>query len=234
MEGAAEYVTAYPFDFFYPDALKSMYNAYKNFRSKGLDMLIDYNDQTLSQRYSLMSQTIIPRPIAWVVTENNGIINIAPFSYFIGLSSSPATVLISIGHKKDGTPKDTLNNIRQTKKCTICLIDEPLLEQMHFSSKELEAHHSEAELFNISTKKVHVDFPPIVQDAPSAFLCEFYQELSLKESKTVPLVVEIKHQFVNDRCITDTDKLTIAFEPVARVGKFYALLGKKIIPPVIP
>ncbi len=197
-------------------------------------MLFDYRDKNPAERYSMMSQTIIPRPIAWVLTENEGVVNIAPFSYFIGLSSEPATMLISVGHKKDGTPKDTLRNIRQTKTCTVCMIDEPLLEQMHLSSKELDAQSSEAELFNIPTKKVHTDFPPIVTGVPTAFLCEFYQELSLKGSKTIPLVVEIKHQFVDERCISDTDKLTISFEPVARIGKSYALLGQKITPPVIP
>ena len=101
-------------------------------------MLIDYKDQELTQKYQLMAQTIIPRPIAWIVTEDkDGIINVAPFSYFIGLSSQPPTVLVSIGHKADGTPKDTLQNIRETKKCTICMVDEAHLEMMHFSSKGL-------------------------------------------------------------------------------------------------
>ena len=62
-------------------------------------------DSTLNETYKLMAQTIIPRPIAWVVTEDAGVINVAPFSYFIGLSSDPASVLISVGHKADGTPK---------------------------------------------------------------------------------------------------------------------------------
>jgi len=64
-------------------------------------------DTKMNENYKLMAQTILPRPIAWVVTENNGVVNIAPFSYFIGLSSEPASVLISVGHKADGTPKDS-------------------------------------------------------------------------------------------------------------------------------
>ena len=197
-------------------------------------MLLDYSDKRPAERYALMSQTIIPRPIAWVVTENNGVINIAPFSYFIGLSSEPATMLISVGHKRDGSPKDTLKNLRQSQKCTVCMVDEPLLEKMHFSSKELHEDVSEAELFDIPTQKIHEDFPPMVKGVPSAFFCEFYQELKLKGSKTVPMVVEIKHQFVDERCITDAEKPTIAFDPVARIGTSYALLGKKIDPPTIP
>jgi flavin reductase (DIM6/NTAB) family NADH-FMN oxidoreductase RutF len=198
-------------------------------------MLIDYKDKALTQRYQLMAQTIIPRPIAWIVTQNEeGVINIAPFSYFMGLSSEPPTMIVSIGHKSDGSEKDTLKNIRQTKKCTICMVDEAHLEQMHFSSKELSETESEATAFKIKTKVVAKEFPPMIEGVPSAFFCEFYQEIDLKGSQTIPLVVEIKEQFIDDAIISDKERITLDYEPLARVGKSYALLGKKITPPSIP
>jgi len=197
-------------------------------------MVIDYADKELTQRYQLMAQTIIPRPIAWIVTQNKqGIINIAPFSYFMGLSSEPATMIVSIGHKSDGSEKDTLRNIKENGKCTICMVDEAHLNQMHFSSKELREEESEASAFDIKTKEVVIGFPPMVQGVPSAFFCEFYQEIELKNSKTIPLVVEIKEQFIDDGILSDKEKITLDYEPVARVGKSYALLGKKITPPII-
>ncbi len=196
-------------------------------------MQINYENKELTQRYQLMAQTIIPRPIAWIVTQNKGIINIAPFSYFMGLSSEPATMIVSIGHKSDGSEKDTLKNIRETEKCTICMVDEPLLEKMHFSSKEMESSLSEAEHFNIETEDVVEGFPPMIKGVPSAFFCDFYQELELKGSKTIPLVVEIKEQYIADRILSDREKITLDYEPVARVGKSYALLGEKITPPLI-
>lgn len=198
-------------------------------------MVVNYADKALTQRYQLMAQTIIPRPIAWVCTEDEkGTLNIAPFSYFMGLSSEPPTMIVSIGHKSDGSQKDTLKNLRERKKCTICMVDASHLEQMHFSSKELDALQSEAEIFNISTKKILDGFPSMVEGVPSAFFCEFYQEIELKGSKTIPLVVEIKAQYIDENIIADTEKLTLDYEPVARVGKSYALLGEKINPPKIP
>jgi flavin reductase (DIM6/NTAB) family NADH-FMN oxidoreductase RutF len=196
-------------------------------------MQIDYKDKVLTQRYQLMAQTIIPRPIAWIVTQNNGVTNIAPFSYFMGLSSEPATMIVSIGHKSDGSEKDTLKNIRQSGKCTICMVDEPLLEKMHFSSKEMHSSLSEAETFSIELEDVVDGYPPMVAETPSAFFCDFYQELDLKGSKTIPLVVEIKEQYIADAILSDTENITLEYEPVARVGKSYALLGKKITPPRI-
>ncbi len=197
-------------------------------------MVIDYADKELTQRYQLMAQTIIPRPIAWIITQNEqGLLNVAPFSYFMGLSSEPATMIVSIGHKSDGSEKDTLRNIRQNGKCTICMVDEAHLETMHFSSKELHETESEATTFNIKTKEVVAGFPPMVEGVPSAFFCEFYQEITLKGSKTIPLVVEIKEQFIDEAILADKEKMILDYEPVARVGKSYALLGKKITPPPI-
>ena len=198
-------------------------------------MLVNYADKQLTQKYQLMAQTIIPRPIAWILTQDTkGTLNIAPFSYFMGLSSEPPTMVVSIGHKSDGSQKDTLKNLRETKKCTICMVDESLLEKMHFSSKELDSSVNEAELFEIETQQIVDAFPPMVKGTPSAFFCELHPEIDLKGSKTIPMVVEIKEQYIDDAIITDQDRITLDYEPVARVGKSYALLGKKITPPAIP
>ncbi len=68
-------------------------------------MLIDYTNLDSNKRYKIMSNTVIPRPIAWIVTEDEGIINAAPFSYFTPLSSDPAIVVVSIGQKNTVFPK---------------------------------------------------------------------------------------------------------------------------------
>jgi len=198
-------------------------------------MIFDLEKDTkLNENYKLMAQTILPRPIAWVVTEHDGVINIAPFSYFIGLSSEPATVLISVGHKSDGSPKDSLANIRKTKKCTICMVEEKDFEKMHFSSKEVPENVSEAELFDIATKKMLENFPPMIENVPVAYFCELNQEIDLGNSQTIPLVLNVKEIFVDDKNITDKESLTISFKPVARIGKSYAFLGETKEAPKIP
>ncbi|BBG65771.1 nitrilotriacetate monooxygenase component B [Hydrogenimonas sp.] len=197
-------------------------------------MLFDYSTTGPALNYKLMSQTIIPRPIAWIVTEDEGVVNVAPFSYFTGLSSLPPTVIVSIGHKSDGMPKDTLANIRKNGKCTLCMVSEDSVEPMHFSSKEMPRFQSEAEEFGISLKPLVDGFPPIVESSPSAFFCELYKEIELPGSKTVPLILEIKRQFIDDGAVIDKDRLVIRFDPLARVGREYALLGENIAPPKIP
>jgi len=198
-------------------------------------MLFDLTkDKTVNETYKLMAQTIIPRPVAWVVTEDEGVVNIAPFSYFIGLSSDPASVLISVGHKPDGTPKDTLANLRKNRKCTICMVEEKDLEKMHFSSKGVDKEVSEAALFDIETETVAEGYPPMIKGVPSAYFCELNQEIDLGGGSTIPLVLNVKEIFVDDAVITDKERVTISFDPVARIGKSYAFLGEEIVPPAIP
>ncbi|RRS30543.1 MAG: flavin reductase [Epsilonproteobacteria bacterium (ex Lamellibrachia satsuma)] len=198
-------------------------------------MIFDLDkDKALNETYKLMAQTIIPRPIAWVVTEDEGVVNIAPFSYFIGLSSEPASVLISVGHKPDGTPKDTLANIRKHQKCTICMVQESDLEKMHFSSKGVDKEVSEAEIFNIETETLVEGYPPMIKGVPSAYFCELNQEIDLGGGSTIPLVLNVKQIFVDDEVITDKKRLTISFDPIARIGKSYAFLGEEIEAPKIP
>jgi flavin reductase (DIM6/NTAB) family NADH-FMN oxidoreductase RutF len=198
-------------------------------------MIFDLSKDTkLNENYKLMAQTILPRPIAWVVTEDNGVVNIAPFSYFIGLSSEPASVLISVGHKPDGTPKDTLANIRKNRKCTICMVEEKDLEKMHFSSKGLGKDESEAEQFDIETEVMVKGYPPAIKGVPSAYFCTLNQEIDLGGGTTIPLILNVKEIFLDDRIITDRERLSISFKPVARIGKSYAFLGEEIEAPAIP
>jgi flavin reductase (DIM6/NTAB) family NADH-FMN oxidoreductase RutF len=195
-------------------------------------MIIDFQEKTAPERYHLMANTVIPRPIAWIVTEGE-VLNIAPFSYFTPLSSEPATLIVSIGHRPDGTPKDTLRNLRESKKCVVCIIDEDHFEAMHLSSKSLDASQSELEIFNIPTQKCIEDFPPMPEGIKIAFFCEYLQEVNLKGSKTIPVIVEIKHLYLNNEIITDKEKITLEFSSIARIGRRYARIDETITAPEI-
>ncbi len=196
-------------------------------------MLIDFKEKDPSQRYVLMSSTVIPRPIAWISTESE-VVNIAPFSYFTPLSSEPATLLVSIGHKSDGSPKDTLRNLREHKKCVVSIVDEGHFEAMHFSSKSLDATQSEAEVFNIPMQDLIADFPPMPKGIKVAYFCEYLQEVALEGSKTVPVILKVKYLYLDDTIIQDKDNMRIAFSSIARVGRGYASLQEDIPVPKIP
>ncbi len=197
-------------------------------------MRLKYEDLDQSARYALMSQTVVPRPIAWIVTEDNGVINLAPFSYFTPLSSNPPVFMVSIGHKRNGHPKDTLANIRKNKVCTICMVKYDHMSKMHFTSKMLDHSVSESKVFNIPTERVLDAFPPMVEGTPSAFFCTLYQEIELLGSKTVPLIVKVESQYLDEECIKDPENFTLKCDLLASTGKKYARIGIDMEPPSIP
>src|SRR5690554_2150810 len=107
-------------------------------------MFVDFTEMSGSYIYHLMTQTIIPRPIAWILTENtDATFNVAPFSYFTAVSSSPPLLMVSIGKKSDGTNKDTLVNIKRTGKAVIHIASMNELAMVNTSSEELPANDSE-------------------------------------------------------------------------------------------
>lgn len=191
-------------------------------------MILKFEDISPIEIYKVMSQAVIPRPIAWIVTEDEGVINAAPFSYFTPLSSNPPTMIVSVGHKADGTPKDTLHNVRKHKCCTICIPDPSQLKPMHQSAASLDHSESECQLYAIKTQKILDDFPPMIEGIQCAFFCTLYQEIDLKGSKTIPLIVEIKQTFLSDANVLDADKLYLNIDPIARIGKEYASIETKL------
>lgn len=180
-------------------------------------MIIDYKDVNDLNRYKIMSDTVIPRPIAWIVTEDNGIINAAPFSYFIPLSSNPALVIVSIGKKDDGTPKDTLFNILKNKKATICFVNKDNTEQVKLCAIGLK-EESEIEKYEIEVEKPIEDFPPMISSTQTALFCDFYKKVEIP-GETTPIILEIKKQYLEDGRLDE--KSHVHVENVGRCGVFF-------------
>ncbi len=180
-------------------------------------MLINPN-QTPQQNSNLILQTSSPRPIAWIVTEDkNGIVNIAPYSLFTPLSFDPPRLIVSFRAKEDGDLKDTLNNIRQTKKCTICMVQKRDKERMHQTSEEIPSGESEAEKFDIKTNPILEGYPAVIATSPIAYFCKLSQEIKLEGDSTTPLVLDIKKIFLDNAIIQDQDSLKIEFDAVGHI-----------------
>lgn len=181
-------------------------------------MIIDYNEVEDLNRYKIMSDTVVPRPIAWIVTEDEGVINAAPFSYFIPLSSNPATLVVSIGEKEEGIPKDSLANILKTKKATICFVNKDNVEEVKKCAISLDKNESEIEKFEIGVQKILEEYPPMVSSSQSALFCEYYDTIKLP-GKSTPILLEIKKQFIEDDRIDE--KFHVYVDNVGRSGAYF-------------
>lgn len=189
-------------------------------------MLLDFSKLDENQIYKLISDTVTPRPIAWISTWDEGITNLAPFSFFIPLSSNPPTLIVSIGQKEDDRPKDTLSNLLNNGKATICFVHEALKDSMAQSAEELPHDKSEFEAFGIIPETIIDNYPPIVKGAKAALFCTFTQTLDLKGSETTPCLLHIDHAFYADDVIDKS--LHVSLENIGRVGKKYLVKGELI------
>src|SRR5262249_51458791 len=100
-----------------------------------IEMKFDFESLNEDMRYKLMLGTVLPRPIAWVTSQDkDGVVNAAPFSFFNVFGTEPATVGIGIGRYSPTQPKDTCLNIRATEEFTVNLVPFSAAEKMRASS----------------------------------------------------------------------------------------------------
>lgn len=187
-------------------------------------MNLNFSDFSANQCYHLMTQTIIPRPIAWVLTDsNNSSFNLAPFSYFTAVSSAPPILMLSVGKKPNGDNKDTLVNIIKNEKMVIHIASEQHAQFVTQTAQTLA--HGESELTNAklaTTEFAGFSLPRLTQ-CDIAYGCELYE---IKELGDVPqnlIFVEVKQVYINDNVadIDDKHRITVHAErikPLARLG----------------
>ena len=97
-------------------------------------MNFDFSELSTANAFKLLSSVVVPRPIAWVVSQSaQGRRNAAPFSFFNVVSSDPPIVALGIG-PRGGQLKDTSRNILETGEFVINLVSAELAAQMNHTS----------------------------------------------------------------------------------------------------
>ena len=78
-------------------------------------MIFDPAEHSPMECQFMLSQLIVPRPIAMVSTQSSdGIPNIAPMSYFLPITGDPMLVGLTMGLREDGAQKHTYLNASES------------------------------------------------------------------------------------------------------------------------
>lgn len=184
-------------------------------------MLFDFATIPAKERYKLLVSTIVPRPIAWIVSQNlEGQLNAAPFSFFNAFAGNPPVVGIGIGSHDPGRPKDTRRNIRDTGQFVVNLVSEDMAETMNITAIEFEAGANElSEAGLTAIPSVHVK-PPRIAESPVAMECELLQIVELgAESGLVLGSVLAMH--VREDCVLDAKKNYIDTPKLKLIGRMH-------------
>lgn len=188
-------------------------------------MIIDLDTRTPEQVYFSLIQTVIPRPIAWVLSENcAGDYNLAPFSYFNAVCSDPPLVMISIGRKPDGTFKDTKFNIEERSEFVIHLVDEDTLEAMNRTSASLPYGASELTEAGLATSDFDGFRLPRLTAAPVAFACSRYQIIQIGAGPQTLVLGRVHRIHVDDAAVGEDAKgrTKILADRIRAVGRMGA------------
>jgi flavin reductase (DIM6/NTAB) family NADH-FMN oxidoreductase RutF len=177
--------------------------------------------------YKLITSIIIPRPIAWVSTIGaDGTPNLAPFSFFNGVSGNPPIVMVSVG-QGTGKPKDTLRNARETGEFVVNMVDVTLLQLMDLTSAELPYEVNEFDFAGIPTAP-SVDIRPCrVAAAPIAMETRVTQIVPVEGTRFTMILGQVmrfhlREGLLRSNGLVDAERL----KPVARLGgDEYEILG---------
>jgi flavin reductase (DIM6/NTAB) family NADH-FMN oxidoreductase RutF len=139
-------------------------------------MLLDFTKLAAPAAYQWMTSTILPRPIAWVSTISaDGRTNLAPFSFFQGVTANPPTLLFVPVNNREGKKKDTVRNIEQVPEFVVNLVPHALAEAMNATASLLPYGESEFERFGVAQAASLRVRPPRVAAAPVAYECSLHQ-----------------------------------------------------------
>jgi flavin reductase (DIM6/NTAB) family NADH-FMN oxidoreductase RutF len=168
-------------------------------------MQLTLADLSPSQRYHLTSSLVVPRPIAWITTLNeDGTVNAAPFSYFQLMGENPPLVVLGIGRRSDGSPKDTLANIRRAREFVINLVTEENVELMNLTATDFPPGMSEVATLKLETEPSRVVKPPRLTVSPASFEAREVQVLLIGGNQIVMgelLVAHIRDEFIDPKTL---------------------------------
>ena len=170
-----------------------------------------------------MTQTVVPRPIAWVLTESSEQeYNLAPFSYFTPVSSNPPLLMLSVGKKPSGEIKDTTRNALETGKLVIHIASSSSAETMTATAATLDHGDSEVTANNIELVEFEGFSLPRVKECAVAFGCTLYEVKEVGEVPQSLIFAQVETVYISEDVIDkESERLKVdalALDPLSRLG----------------
>ena len=162
---------------------------------------------------------VAPRPIGWITTISaKGETNLAPYSFFNGITDKPPIVMFS----SEG-PKDSVSFVEETKEFVCSLATFDLRDQMNGTSAPLPRGECEMKATGLEAAPSRLVKPPRVKASPCALECKRIKIVTLETIDGRPVdchVVfgQVVGVHIDDRFIVDGRLDTAAMKPIARCG----------------
>lgn len=179
-------------------------------------MQIDPAQCSKADGYKLLTNIVLPRPIAWVTSLGpQGAVNLAPFSLFNAVSSDPLYIMVSVAKNESGEPKDTARNILANGEFVVNMVTEDVFEAMNISAADFPPDESELEALQLHTAPSSRIRTPRVAEAQASLECRLFSQQPL--GSYTMFIGEVLMLHVDDRLIGDRFHIH-GFAPIGRMG----------------
>lgn len=189
-------------------------------------LTIDPKDTPQKDLHQFILGAVAPRPIAFVSTlDENGIKNLAPYSFFNAFSSNPPIVVFSSNRRaSDLSTKDTLHNVRATGECVINAVNYAIVRQMAVASVDFPTDVSEFEKTGLTPIPSDLVKAFRVAESPSHMECKVKDIITLGEGGGAGHLIicevvrmHIAHDVLGERNRIDPHKIDL----MGRMGRAY-------------
>ncbi|ARP82542.1 hypothetical protein CAL12_18120 [Bordetella genomosp. 8] len=183
-------------------------------------MNFDFSELATADAFKLLSSVVVPRPIAWVVTQSaEGRMNAAPFSFFNVVSSDPPIVALGIG-PRGGQLKDTSRNILATREFVVNVAPAGLGPQMTHTSLDYVADVDELAKAGLTTAPSLRVNPPRIAQSPAALECQVWQILEAAPQRIIVLA-RVVAMYLRDDALLDPDKYYVDTPSLRLLGRMH-------------
>lgn len=185
----------------------------------------DLSAMTPGNAYKLLSSLVVPRPIAWVVSQSAaGHLNAAPFSFFNLLASDPPIVGIGFSTHSSGADKDTFTNILELEEFTVNIVTEETAEAMNVTAVEAPRHVNEIELAGLTLAPGAAVKTPRIVESPAALECRLLQTIQPGKSSKIVLG-QVVYAHVLTSAFSDLERLHMDASAMHQIGRMQGGLG---------
>jgi flavin reductase (DIM6/NTAB) family NADH-FMN oxidoreductase RutF len=174
--------------------------------------------------HSPFKSLIVPRPIGWISSLSvDGIPNLAPFSFFNGLSDAPPMVMFACnGPSSPDGRKDSAANVEATGEFVVNMATEALTDQMNASSATVPNEVNEFELAGLTAEPSELVKAPRVAESPAHMECKFLKKVDLPSNdpgkRNEMIIGEVIGIHIRDEVLVDGLVDVTKFRPLARLG----------------
>ncbi|WP_029933327.1 flavin reductase family protein [Thiomicrospira pelophila] len=168
--------------------------------------------------YRYLVGAIVPRPIAWISTQNaEGVQNLAPYSFFTVASVNPPVLAVTHIPSRTQAEKDTLKNLRTNPQCVINIVSANQIQQANASSQPLANNESEFKQFDITSTPSQQVEPVSVADSKVRYECKLRDLVSISAGGQL-ILLDLIGVFVDDNLIKDGLIDSAQLDAVGKMG----------------